>query len=132
MRMIRSAVLSAALFAVSFSGLDSTSTATATTVLLQYRPNGAIEACTSAQVDYDNDGQAGCADDECWAVCDPLHPPGTTRPAGAPFCGDGACGAAEDCAICPADCGACTGGRCGDFHCDSATESTTSCPHDCY
>ena len=25
-------------------------------------------------VDYDNDGKAGCADDECWSVCTPLLP----------------------------------------------------------
>jgi hypothetical protein len=122
---------------VAFSGIDaSTSAATARTLLVQYRPNSAIEACTDSQVDYDNDGLFGCNDDECWAVCDPMHPPGTTRPATAPFCGDGSCNAAlEDCYICPADCPTCSGPKCGDFHCDSAapaSETTSTCPNDCY
>jgi hypothetical protein len=95
---------------------------------LQSRPNAAAEACTGKNLDYDKDGKAGCADDECWSVCDPLHPPGTTRPAGAPFCGDGVCNGGETCANC-ADCAACTG-TCGDFNCDSG-ETSTNCPNDC-
>jgi hypothetical protein len=53
---------------------------------LVYRPNTAAEACTSAQLDYDGDGLAGCADDECWATCSPLCPPGSTCAASAPRC----------------------------------------------
>jgi cysteine-rich repeat protein len=119
---------------VAFSGLDaSTNAATARTLLIQYRSNSAIEACTDSQVDYDNDGLSGCSDDECWSVCDPMHPPGTSRPVGAPFCGDTVCNSSlEDCAICPGDCGTCAGAKCGDFHCDAPTETTVTCPNDCY
>ena len=113
-----------------FGGRDSTFAPTAATRLLQYRPWTTVESCTSAQLDYDNDGKAGCADEECWSVCTPLCPPGTTCPAGAPKCGDGVCGAAEDCNICPGDCGACAAGVCGDYHCD-AGETHASCPLDC-
>jgi hypothetical protein len=117
---------------VVFGGRDASSTLSNATALILYTPNTAIETCTSAQIDYDNDGKAGCADDECWSVCDPLHPPGTARPAGAPFCGDGTCNGPEDCNICPGDCGACTGGKCGDFHCDSnAGETAANCTTDC-
>jgi hypothetical protein len=115
---------------VVFGGRDAAANLTAATALVQYTPNGATETCTSAQVDYDKDGNAGCADDECWSVCDPLHPPGTTRPAGAPFCGDSSCNGPEDCNICPGDCGACTGGTCGDYHCDSG-ETAANCSTDC-
>jgi hypothetical protein len=91
--------------------------------------NQPAEACTSAQVDYDNDGLAGCNDDECWPVCKPLCPPGITCPGTAPRCGDGTCSGPEDCNICPTDCGACSG-KCGDFHCDGG-ETHASCPNDC-
>jgi cysteine-rich repeat protein len=117
---------------VAFGGRDNDLTsfsASNTFGLLQSRPNAATEACTSSTVDYDKDGAAGCLDDECWAVCDALHPPGTTRPAGAPFCGDSTCNGPESCAICPGDCGACTG-TCGNFHCDSG-ETIANCPNDC-
>jgi hypothetical protein len=103
------------------------------TTMLQYHPNSTAEACTSAAIDYDNDGKAGCADDECWAQCTPLCPPALNAaglcPGSAPKCGDGACGAFEDCNICPQDCGTCAG-KCGDFHCDTG-ETHTSCPNDC-
>jgi len=97
--------------------------------LFKSRPNATTEVCTSAQVDYDNDGLAGCADDECWSVCKPLCPPGVTCAGTAPKCGDGTCSATEDCRICPTDCGACTG-TCGDFNCDSG-ENHSTCPNDC-
>ncbi|HEY5949762.1 MAG TPA: DUF4215 domain-containing protein, partial [Kofleriaceae bacterium] len=116
-----------------FSGRDATTfTNLASTLRIQYQPNGSAESCVSAQLDYDNDGKLGCADEDCWGVCDPLHPPGASRPAGAPFCGDNSCNGPEDCNICPADCGACAGGKCGDFHCDSNVgETAASCPTDC-
>ena len=44
-------------------------------------------------------------------------------------CGDGRCEAPEDCASCPADCGAC-GPGCGDGRCE-APEGCASCPADC-
>jgi len=114
-----------------FSGRDATSFApTAGTTLVHYQPNSTVEACTSAQLDYDNDGLAGCADDDCWSVCTPLCPPGATCPGSAPRCGDGTCNPNEDCNLCPADCGACAGGKCGDFHCDG-TETHATCPNDC-
>jgi len=84
---------------VVFSGRDGGGTPTTDTALLAYWPNQTVEACTSAQIDYDNDGKAGCAD--------------------------------EDCNLCPADCGACSGGKCGDFHCDSPSETHATCPNDC-
>ncbi|MGE5183616.1 MAG: hypothetical protein ACM31C_16205, partial [Acidobacteriota bacterium] len=115
---------------VAFSGRDATLSPTTGTAIIQYVANGPVETCTSAQIDYDNDGLAGCADDECWSVCNPLCPPGVTCPAGVPKCGDGTCQTGfEDCNICPADCGACTG-TCGDFHCDSG-ETHSTCPNDC-
>ena len=114
---------------VAFSGRDATLSPTTGTAIIQYRANGPVETCTSAQIDYDNDGLAGCNDDECWSVCNPLCPPGVTCPGGSPKCGDGTCQPFEDCNICPTDCGACTG-TCGDFHCDSG-ETHTSCPNDC-
>jgi cysteine-rich repeat protein len=114
---------------VVFSGADSAGNPTGTTQRLGYVPNQTVEACTSAQIDYDNDGKAGCADPDCWGVCTPLCPPGVTCPAGAPRCGDGVCTANEDCNLCPADCGACTG-KCGDFHCDTG-ETHATCPNDC-
>jgi hypothetical protein len=115
---------------LTFAGRDTSSfAATGGTVRIRYRPNTAVEACTSSTVDYDNDGKAGCTDDECWPVCTPLCPPGVTCPAGAPKCGDGTCSGPEDCNICPTDCGACSG-KCGDFKCDSG-ETHTTCPNDC-
>jgi cysteine-rich repeat protein len=99
--------------------------------LLQYRAAETVEACTSATLDYDRDGKAGCADDECWSVCTPLCPPGSPADcaAGTPRCGDGQCGAFEDCSICPSDCGVCAG-TCGDFSCNVG-ETAANCPNDC-
>jgi hypothetical protein len=111
-----------------------------TTQLVRYRANAAPEACTSAVIDFDNDGKKGCADDDCWAVCDPLQPsaasaaaanPATTRPPGAAYCGDGTCNGLETCALCPSDCSSsCPATTCGDFRC-GGTETATSCPNDC-
>ncbi len=64
--------------------------------------------------DGDGDGQIGCADPDCGALC--------------ARCGDGVCSAFESCALCPADCGACQ--LCGDLQCDPG-ETCASCPGDC-
>ena len=42
---------------------------------------------------------------------------------GGSYCGDGACGAAEDCSTCDADCGACPTGECGDGVCNDGGEA---------
>lgn len=77
--------------------------------------------------DADEDELLGCADGDCWTVCSPLCPPGTSC-AATPTCGDGTCNATfETCRTCPADCGTCTP-ACGDLRCDTGE---TSCPGDC-
>ncbi len=48
---------------------------------------------------------------------------------GGSTCGNGACGAGEDCSSCPADCGVCAG-NCGNNVCDGG-ETCNSCPGDC-
>ena len=101
--------------------------------LLRYRSAGSEEQCGSL-LDADQDGLVGCADPDCWYVCTPHCPPGTLE-AGTcdltrPRCGDGTCGAVEDCRSCPDDCGACTP-LCGDAICDAPGETTATCPGDC-
>ena len=89
------------------------------------------ETCI-AGVDYDGDGDAGCADAECWGRCAPQCPivvePATCD--GTPSCGDGTCAAPESCRVCPDDCGACAADVCGDAFCD-AGETLANCPVDC-
>jgi hypothetical protein len=88
------------------------------------------EVCETT-FDYDGDGLAGCADPECWPVCNPTCPLGA--PAAqcqtTPRCGDGTCSPVEDCHTCPGDCATCTP-VCGDFYCDPP-ESAVSCLGDC-
>jgi secreted trypsin-like serine protease len=48
-----------------------------------------------------------------------------------PVCGDASCDAGEDCANCPADCGPCGGGTCGDGVCNYPAETCEACPADC-
>lgn len=103
---------------------------TAETRLVTYRPHQVPEACTSAKLDYDNDGLAGCADPECWARCAPLCTPGLSCDSALPRCGDGMCGPVEDCKLCPGDCGACPNATCGNYHCEG-NETATTCPTDC-
>lgn len=75
--------------------------------------DGREEACVDT--DYDGDGFAGCADPDCWFDCNVECPLATSCTIG-PRCGDMMCNdtaavgagrATEDCASCPADCGAC-------------------------
>jgi hypothetical protein len=114
-------------------GGDQNGTVFADTWALQTPQLAAREAC-SAGVDYDRDGAAGCADDECWPVCAPGCPPQSSIAActGATRCGDGTCTAIEDCRSCPQDCvpGIACSIVCGDHFCD-ATETLASCPGDC-
>jgi hypothetical protein len=99
---------------------------------LAYSSEAAGEAC-AANIDYDGDGKAGCADDECWAVCSPECPPDAMAscPA-APTCGDGLCTGVETCRDCPQDCavGVACPIVCGDGYCDSG-ETLANCPGDC-
>lgn len=68
-------------------------------------PSETPERCVSATEDADRDGAIGCADPDCWGRCDPLCIPGTPAcDASRPRCGDGACQALEDNAMCPTDC----------------------------
>jgi cysteine-rich repeat protein len=71
------------------------------------------EACSTG-FDGDGDGQIGCADPDCGALC--------------ASCGDGVCSAFESCALCPADCGDCQ--LCGDLVCVPG-ETCATCPGDC-
>lgn len=85
------------------------------------------EGCRDA-ADHDGDTLSGCADPDCWTVCSPTCPPGTS--CAGTRCGDGQCDAElESCQMCPGDCGECAP-VCGDFSCGSA-ESATTCPGDC-
>ena len=80
-----------------------------------------------------------CGPDGCGGTCGQCEAPALCDRAGACVappadCGDGRCGADEDCATCPADCGDC----CGDTRCDPDEDCATcatdcACPagHDC-
>jgi len=104
---------------------------TGSTVVIRYQPNVPVEACTTAAIDYDNDGKLGCDDPDCAARCTPTCLPGTTCAIPSSTCGDGTCNAPlEDCLLCPDDCGICPVGDCGDFRCDAGEDATT-CPGDC-
>ena len=83
------------------------------------------DTCRLAE-EHDGDLAAGCLDPDCWEVCTPSCLPGDTCDPAAAACGDGACGAAESCRSCPADCASC-GSVCGDGTCDSGE----ACPGDC-
>ncbi len=99
------------------------------TWMLSYDDAAPREACV-AGLDYDGDGNAGCADADCWGTCAPLCPPAAATCFDADAgCGDGACTTLEDCGRCPIDCGACTA-MCGDYACNG-DEDVTSCPGDC-
>jgi hypothetical protein len=92
--------------------------------VLRWDAERASERCN--QLDVDRDGAIGCADPDCWAVCTPSCPPGTSCDTTAPRCGDGVCDASlETCATCPADCTCVV--TCGDGICSPSE----TCPGDC-
>lgn len=78
-------------------------------------------------IDGDGDGLTTCADPDCWRVCTPDCPPGTSCPAMDARCGDGTCSSIETCRTCPGDCPTCNDTRCGDAFCDPGE----TCPGDC-
>jgi len=93
---------------------------------LRWQATSSSERCDGS--DLDGDGLNRCADPDCWPVCAPLCPPGTTCDATAPRCGDDVCGAGrESCSTCPEDCGSCAA-VCGNYVCDMGE---TGCPGDC-
>jgi hypothetical protein len=67
-----------------------------------------------------------------WIYIEPVTPLGDTslipvsNKTGCAGCGDGSCGADENCQICPQDCGQC----CGNGACDFG-ETCATCPGDC-
>ncbi len=76
--------------------------------------------------DQDEDDADDCADPDCWTVCTPSCPPGTSCPADAPRCGDGTCDPFyETCHTCSADC-TCTP-VCGDLICDPGETCLGDC-----
>ncbi len=73
------------------------------TWLLRWDSATPDDACDGS--DADGDGRAGCADEDCWALCTPHCPPGSTCDPAQPHCGDGVCNPyLEDAALCPDDC----------------------------
>ncbi|HEY5924301.1 MAG TPA: kelch repeat-containing protein [Kofleriaceae bacterium] len=74
------------------------------TRVLEYRSlTEPSERCILGDADEDQDGLAGCADPDCWSVCDPLCSPGIA-PCMGPRCGDGTCSSLESPALCAQDC----------------------------
>ncbi len=101
--------------------------------LLRWNASDPQEACVVGE-DFDADGNdapiCGGGDPDCWRVCAPECPPGTSCPAMAIGCGDGVCtDGRETCRSCPADCGACPA-ACGDLACNGG-ETHATCVADC-
>jgi hypothetical protein len=112
-----------------YSGSRGLGTFNTETWELSWIGNNPRESCL-LPVDADGDGLAGCADPDCFFVCNPACPPGAPCDGSAPHCGDGTCNAAlETCRMCPQDCGACPA-VCGDGFCDPG-ETSATCPGDC-
>ena len=63
-----------------------------------------LRLASAGDLDDDGDGLAGCDDPDCWSRCTPTCLPGAICDDALPHCGDGACGAREDYALCPTDC----------------------------
>ena len=70
-----------------------------------------------------------------WSVTAPAAPRGGVQIGGG--CGDGTCGAGEDCEGCPEDCIGVTNGKpanrfcCGNGACEPVGEDAASCAIDC-
>jgi cysteine-rich repeat protein len=115
---------------VMFSGNESQTVPNNESWQLTWENNFPSETCVTP-IDLDGDGLAGCADPDCYAVCNPTCTPGVACDATAPHCGDGVCNSdLETCRMCPEDCGACPA-VCGDSFCDPG-ETPASCPGDCH
>lgn len=93
-------------------------------------PLAAQDEVCLADVDGDGDGLFGCDDPDCYArcssACNPLR---MSCEDGVAHCGDGTCDSAEDCSLCPTDCGPCAD-VCGDEVCGAA-ENASTCSGDC-
>jgi hypothetical protein len=98
---------------IAFGGDSTTTTLGDLWLFRDAAPATHDESCHTG-FDGDGDGEIGCADPDCGALC--------------ASCGDGVCSASENCRQCPSDCGACM--VCGDLHCDQG-ETCSSCPGDC-
>jgi hypothetical protein len=100
---------------------------------LRFDVPSAVDSCRTS-FDVDGDELVGCGsstdagDPDCWRVCTPLCPPGTSCPMDAPRCGDNLCSAIENCRNCPLDCTTCTDTSCGDFACDPGETCLGDCP----
>ncbi len=114
--------------AVALYGGTLTGTGTIVNELWELREDGTrpTESCALGTVDADGDGLAGCADPDCWTVCTPDCPPGTSCSASTPQCGNGVCDALENCHTCPQDCPTCEP-VCGDFICDPGEVCVGDC-----
>lgn len=95
--------------------------------VLRWESDLPAEACRD-RADSDHDGLVGCADPDCWAICTPACPPGSTDCAASPRCGDQQADPLETCGLCPEDAGSCR--VCGNYTCD-VDETAASCPGDC-
>ncbi|MFN0252310.1 MAG: kelch repeat-containing protein [Kofleriaceae bacterium] len=102
-------------------------------VQLRWAAEESEEACIiGGNFDGDRWTEPGCGggDPDCWRICSPACPPGTSCAMDAARCGDGACSVErENCLTCPVDCGECLV-TCGDFSCE-AGETQTTCMGDC-
>jgi cysteine-rich repeat protein len=110
----------------SFGALDSR-------VELTWQGPRAADSCRRPE-DIDGDGLVMCGSDDgtppdpdCWRVCTPDCPPGTSCLAESSQCGDGTCSGAETCRSCPDDCHTCTV-ICGDAICDAGESCAADCP----
>jgi hypothetical protein len=108
---------------------DNTSTLNGDTWVFRFEAQGTLEENCHLRVDDDQDGLAGCADPDCWALCTPECPPYRPCSPDARRCGDDSCNPfLESFRNCPEDCPSIS--ECGDFQC-TAPETSATCPGDC-